>query len=81
MNTSLCTRGTPGSTLPSSAISEKPGVAGAPVCAPTIDGTCMSRPAFTRRTSTVPVTPAAGVGENSDAAGCVLLKPTPLIRK
>src|SRR6266403_5059564 len=63
INTSLCTRGTPGKRLPSSAISEKPAggtVAGAtaiPVCDPTIEGTCMRKPALTKRTKTFPVIP------------------------
>ena len=66
MNTSLCTWGTPGSRLPSSAISENPGTAvdvavGVVVntvwvvCEPTIEGTCMCNPALTMRTSTLPV--------------------------
>src|ERR1700721_1631324 len=66
MNTSLCTRVTPGSRLPSSAISEKPAgatplvgplVGATPVGEPTIAGTCMRRPALTRRTNTLPVIP------------------------
>ena len=81
MNTSLSTRGTPGSTLPSSAMSEKPATAvGVPVCALTIDGTCIRRPALTRRTSTVPVTPLAGAVANNEAAAFVLSKAVPLIR-
>src|SRR5438105_11150448 len=90
MNTSLCTRGTPGSTLPSSAISENPeggvvaGATATPVCAPTIDGTCMRRPALTRRTSTVPVTGALlepGAAANSEAEEFVLSKARPLNRR
>ena len=84
MKTSLCTRGTPGSGLPSSAISEKPGRPRVvPVCDPTIEGTCMRKPAFTRRTSTFPVPavrPVAGEVGNSEAAALVLLNATPLMR-
>src|SRR5882672_1545189 len=84
INTSLCTRGRPGNGLPSSAISEKPEVAVVPlVCAPTIDGTCMRKPAFTKRTKTVPVTPVAGNVGNSDglrAEATVLLNPMPFTR-
>src|SRR5215472_2985544 len=85
MNTSLWTRGTPGNGLPSSAISENPDggtVAGAtatPVCDPTIDGTCMRKPALTMRTSTVPVT-LAGRAWNSEAEALVLLNADPLMR-
>src|SRR5438309_8150951 len=83
MNTSLCTRGTPGSTLPSSAMSEKPETAAVPlVWAPTIEGTCIRRPAFTSRTSTVPpaATPVLGVGAYTERAGAVLSNPRPLTR-
>src|SRR5437870_12573384 len=95
MNTSLCTRGTPGKGLPSSAISEKPpgGSAGAtavPVCDPTTEGTCMRRPAFTRRSKTVPVIPVVtgrpvvasvpAAALNTEAAACVLANDTPLRR-
>src|SRR5438309_820739 len=77
MNTSLCTRGTPGSTLPSSAMSENP-LTPAPVCAPTIDGTCMRKPAFTRRTRTLPVAPVATAvtaeAAKSEVDGLVLSK-------
>src|SRR5882757_4496493 len=85
-NTSLCTRGVPGSTLPSSAIRAKPDEGAGtvlvtlPVCAPTMDGTCMRRPAFTKRTSTVlgaaavPCATVAGSVGNSDAAPLVLSK-------
>jgi len=66
-NTSLCTRGRPGSGLPSSAINWNPVtvvVAPAPfcpvVCDPTIAGTCIRKPAFTMRTKTVAVTPVSG---------------------
>src|SRR5256885_4185756 len=51
MNTSLCTRGTPGSTLPSSAISDMPPTAAVPVCAATIEGRCMRRPRSEEHTS------------------------------
>jgi hypothetical protein len=81
INTSLCTRGTPGRWLPSSAISEKPLVAlPSAVCDPTIEGTCMRKPAFTKRTKTLPVTAVAGKVGNSEFAAMFLLKPTPLIR-
>src|ERR1700756_2966751 len=97
MNTSLCTRGADGgSGLPSSAISVNPlartvlpvvEAEGPIVCAPTIEGRCIRRPALTRRTSTLPVAVAvAGVAEiaadalNSDAAALVLSNATPLIR-
>ena len=83
----------PGSGLPSSAISENPAggtVAGAtaiPVCDPTIDGTCMRKPAFTKRTKTVPVvpavTPVTGEVANSEGLGVTalaLLNATPLKR-
>src|SRR6516162_10085269 len=93
MNTSLCTQGTSGKGLPSSAISEKPPVGVVVVvvtvplvvvvvmfvCAPTIDGTCMRKPALTKRTRTFPVT-VPGVTENCDPAALVLLNATPLIR-
>ena len=85
MNTSLCTRGTPGSTLPSSAINENPAGAGTavPVCAPTIEGTCMRSPAFTRRTRMLPVIPVVAVPTmalNTECVGVVLSKAWPLIR-
>ncbi len=92
MNTSLCTLGTPGSRLPSSAISAKPGTVAAPVCAVvvelTIEGTCMCRPALTRRTSTLPEAGAAAVpvpavpvvAANRLEAMCVLSKATPFQR-
>src|SRR5450432_2053793 len=82
MNTSFCTRGMPGSGLPSSAISEKPdgGTVAAPVCDPAIAGTCMREPAFTRRTSTLPVTPGAGDTRNSEPEILVLSNATPLMR-
>jgi len=35
----------------------RPAQTAVPVCEPTIEGTCMRRPAFTMRTNTVPVTP------------------------
>src|SRR6516162_10590808 len=85
IKTSLCTRGTPGNGLPSSAIRENPvgGVSPVPVCDPTIEGTCMRRPAFTSRTRMVPVLkvrPEAGLVANSEADGLVLLNATPLMR-
>src|SRR5271169_3508025 len=70
INTSLCTRETPGRGLPSSATREKPGTGAAVVPdattagvvrEPTIEGTCMRKPALTRRTKTFPVTGAATV--------------------
>src|SRR3974390_3124838 len=67
MNTSLLILGTPGRGLPSSAITLKPVTIGfvppvAPAtCDPTIAGTCMRKPALTRRTKTDPVVPVAGV--------------------
>src|SRR5579864_2097926 len=73
----VLTPGMPGSGLPSSAINVNP-VTGfavavinpAPVkpvvCDPTIAGTCMRRPAFTRRTRTVPV---PGIPEVAGTAG------------
>src|SRR5215469_15503949 len=82
MKTSLCTRGTPGNGFPSSAIRENPEVP-VPVCEPTIEGTCMRRPALTIRTRIVPVPavrPEAGLVGNSEADGLVLLKATPLTR-
>src|SRR5579871_4868887 len=84
----------PGTGLPSSAIRVNPPTAPvvvadcAPltqpvVCDPTMEGTCIRRPAFTRRTRTLPaipvVTGAGGepvtpaVAANSDAAELVLL--------
>src|SRR5437660_12918551 len=95
MNTSLCTRGTPGKGLPSSAISEKPpgGSAGAtavPVCDPTTEGTCIRRAAFTMRSKTVPVIAVVTVRPvdasvpaaalNSEGAAFVLSIDAPLIR-
>ena len=84
-------------TLPSSAIKVNPlTVAAAPapvkpcVSEPTIEGTCMRRPAFTMRTRTVPVIPvvtgAGGVpltpaeAANSEAVALVLLNASPSIR-
>src|SRR2546426_4109411 len=73
-NTSLCTRETPGRRFPSSATRLNPGTAAATVggtvagttagvlTAPTIDGTCMRKPALTKRTNTVPVIGVADVG-------------------
>src|SRR6266403_6036106 len=89
INTSLCTRGMPGRRLPSSAISEKPaggtvaGATAAPICDPTIEGTCMRKPALTKRTKTDPVTGVAAVpgkAANSEAGALVLLKADPLKR-
>src|SRR6266478_8132428 len=91
-NTSLCTRETPGRRFPSSATRLNPGTAAATVVggttagvvtAPTIDGTCMRKPALTKRTNTVPVTPVAaagGRGATSEVVGLVLLNATPLIK-
>src|ERR1700722_402848 len=82
---------TPGTGLPSSAINVNPAtVAACPapekpvVCDPTIEGTCIRRPAFTRRAKTVPVIGLAavpGVAANSEVDAPVLLNGTPLIRK
>ena len=80
MNTSLCTRVTPGRGLPSSAMSENPERGVVPVCVPTIEGTCMRNPAFTKRTKTLPVTPVAGEVGNNEAAALALLNATPLKR-
>src|SRR5215469_1081827 len=91
MNTSLWTRGTPGNGLPSSAISENPdggtvaGATAAPVCGPTIDGTCMRKPALTMRTKTVVgpevgATAGFGCAPNSEAEALVLLNADPLMR-
>ena len=75
--------------MPSSATRLKPGTAAAVVpvattsgvvSAPTIEGTCIRDPAFTRRTSTLPVTPVAGAAANSEVAALVLLNATPLMR-
>src|SRR5215469_927540 len=77
MKTSLCTRETPGNGFPSSAIRENPEVP-VPVCDPTMEGTCMRRPALTMRTRIVPgalgVRPEAGAVGNSEPDGAVLLK-------
>src|SRR6266403_4362354 len=86
INTSLCTRGTPGRGLPSSAINEKPAgtvppVGATPVCDPTMEGTCMRKPAFTKRTKTEPVAGTVGEGTgNNEADALVLLNATPLNR-
>ncbi len=53
-------------------------------CDPTIEGTCIRKPALTMRTRTDPVVPAAGaivagVIGKSEAAAFVLLNATPLI--
>src|SRR5215813_3914996 len=82
MKTSFCTRVTPGSGFPSSAINPRPGTAGVPVCDPTIAGTCIRKPAFTIRTSTEPVVLRvwAGFDANNEFDDCVLSKPTPLIK-
>src|SRR5271166_6095926 len=89
INTSLLTLGTPGRGLPSSAMILKPVTMGfvppvAPAtCDPTIAGTCIRKPALTRRTKTEPVpvagAMAAGVIGKSEAAAAVLLNATPLI--
>ena len=58
-------------------------VAATPVCDPTIDGTCMRKPAFTMRTKTVPEIPVVAVPAvalNTEAAAFVLLNAAPLIR-
>ena len=47
---------------------------------PTIEGTCMRKPALTKRTKTDPVPPVAGETGNSELEGLVLLNATPLIR-
>ena len=90
MNTSLCPCGTPGATLPSSAINANPPghvVAGANGVQgnvdPTIEGTCIRRPALTRRTSKVPETGVAAApvsAGNTEAEACVLSNAMPLIR-
>src|SRR6267142_1411297 len=91
-NTSLCTRDTPGRRLPSSATRLNPatvaaitpvGTTAGVVSDPTIDGTCIRRPALTKRTRTFPVSgaedvPAGAVG-NSEYEGFVLSNATPLI--
>src|SRR6266478_6443644 len=68
--TSLCTRDTPGRGLPSSATRLNPatgagvtpvGTTAGVVSDPTIDGTCMRKPALTKRTRTLPVTGAVDV--------------------
>src|SRR5271165_6387123 len=90
INTSLLTLGTPGRGLPSSAMILKPVTMGfvppvAPAtCDPTIAGTCIRKPALTRRTKTEPVVPAvgaiiAGVTGKSEPPALVLLNGTPLI--
>lgn len=58
---SVCTFGNPGNTLPSSATIEKPGTPAVAVIEPTMEGTCMRKPAFTKRSRTVPVTGAVDV--------------------
>src|ERR1700686_5811493 len=84
---SLCTLGTPGKTLPSSATIEKPLIlelvvpTGCVVSDPTIEGTCMREPAFTNRTKTFPVpgvSPVAGLTANNGDGGLVLLNATPI---
>jgi hypothetical protein len=91
MNTSFCTRGSPGKGLPSSAMMEKPvgGTAGAvavPICDPTIAGTCMREPALTKRTkrffgaAIVEGSVMFGNVENNEAAAAVRLNATPLIK-
>src|SRR5215472_17825765 len=88
---------TPGRGRPSSAISVNPltgAAAPAPlkpwVSDPTMEGTCIRRPAFTRRAKTVPAIPvvtggAAAPGKpayaaNTEAEPLVLLNGTPLMR-
>src|SRR5271169_1814394 len=82
---SLCTLGTPGETLPSSAMIEKPLIlevvvpTACEVSDPTIEGTCMREPAFTNRTKTFPpgVSPVAGLTANNEDAALVRLNATP----
>jgi hypothetical protein len=50
------------------------------VCDPTIEGTCMRKPAFTKRTKIFPVTAVAGKVGNSEFATTFLLKVAPLMR-
>src|SRR5215469_2877803 len=92
INTSVCTRGADrfGRGFPSSAIRVNPGtVAAAPaplnpcVNEPTIEGTCMRKPALTRRTKTVPVTGVVaelGTAGNIEFPGMFLLNARPLMR-
>ena len=51
-------------------------------CDPTIEGTCMRRPALTKRTKTDPEaeTPAAGETGNNEAPAAFPLNATPLMR-
>ena len=85
MKTSFWIRARPGSTLPSSATSVMPDAL-VSVLAPTIAGTCIFRPALTRRTSTLPVTVVPAVTPErrltgySDAAALVVSNERPLIR-
>src|SRR5215469_6900825 len=90
---------TPGTVLPSSAIKVNPLTVAVVVPGPlkpvvselTMEGTCIRRPAFTRRAKTVPVIPevtGAGVppgipayAANSEDDAAVLLKARPLMRK
>ena len=80
MKTSFWIRVKPGRGLPSSAIRPMPGVAVVPVKEPTIEGTCMRKPAFTMRTKTLPVTPEAGAAANRELPDFVRSKATPLMR-
>ena len=62
-------------------MSDTPGTAAVPpVIALTMEGTCMRKPAFTKRTRTEPVAPA-GVVANWDFQLALWSKDTPLIRK
>ena len=70
MNTSLCTRVMPGRGFPSCAINPNPGT-DAPVWEPTIEGTCIRRPALTMRTRTVPVIPEVAVPGRSHELRCI----------
>ncbi len=83
-NTSFWIFQLPGWTLPSSAISAKPGTATLPpagiTCVPTMDGTCMRRPALTKRTRTWPVSGVTLAVENCERAGLLRSNATPLIR-
>src|ERR1700693_3057576 len=87
--TSPCTRDTPGSGFPSSATRLNPAVGAAVVpgattagvvSAPTIEGTCMRSPAFTKRTSTDPLA-VAGDAPYRERPGFDASNDVPLIRK
>ncbi len=83
-NTSFCTFHRPGWTLPSSAISAKPEAAGAPgnvtTRVPTMDGTCMRRPALTKRTRIWPVKGVMLFTATCERAGLLRSNAMPLIR-